>query len=147
MKSNEHETSLFNVFDEANYLLMVISFEGETNLKEYLELNPLLPVENASKNNFKIKKKRLIAYYIARALCRCHSLGVVHRDIKLENIMITEKGNIRRIDFGYGAILKNSTDRFIRYCGTPYYMPPEIILKKEYDGRLVLSLIIKREEN
>jgi len=52
-------TSLFNVFDEANYLLMVISFEGETNLKEYLELNPLLPVENASKNNFKIKKKRL----------------------------------------------------------------------------------------
>jgi serine/threonine protein kinase len=62
-----------------------------------------------------------------------HSQNVYHRDIKLENIIIDEKNNIKIIDFGFvTSEPKNKPLNF--FCGTPSYMPPEIVLKKDYFG-------------
>lgn len=55
-----------------------------------------------------------------------------HRDIKLENIIYNlETKTIKIIDFGFSVY---STKPLKLYCGTPCYMPPEIISKKEYKG-------------
>ena len=63
-----------------------------------------------------------------------HSNHMAHRDIKLENILITEKYEIKIIDFGFGMYNpENKLQTF--FCGTPNYMPPEIILKKPYIGQ------------
>jgi len=62
-------------------------------------------------------------------------MGVIHRDIKQENVMVLEDLSVKIIDFGYGLVLNPTNQRQIRYCGTPYYMPPELILGKEYDGK------------
>ena len=63
----------------------------------------------------------------------CHNKNIVHRDIKLENIMIDSNLNIKIIDFGFG--LSVSKDKKLNiFCGTPSYMAPEMIKKIDYYG-------------
>ena len=85
-------------------------------------------------------------FNIAKALFKCHQEGVIHRDLKMENIMIHKNLSIKLIDFGYGTVMMNSEERFIRYCGTPYYMPPEMVQKLPYDG-ILCFFINKRKKN
>jgi serine/threonine protein kinase len=63
-----------------------------------------------------------------------HQNLVVHGDIKLTNIMIDSKRQIRLIDFGYSTRVANSNDLIANYSGTPVYLAPEIIKKMPYDG-------------
>ena len=63
-----------------------------------------------------------------------HSKGVIHRDIKLENIMVTLKRKIRFIDFGSSSILQKDKRFISNFGGTPVYMAPEIIKKLPFDG-------------
>ena len=63
-----------------------------------------------------------------------HSRNVTHRDIKLENIIIdTKKNSIKLIDFGFCCCTSNDIKLKV-FCGTPSYMCPEIVMKKEYIG-------------
>ena len=63
-----------------------------------------------------------------------HQRNVSHRDIKLENIIIdTKKLSVKLIDFGFCCC--TSADIKLKvFCGTPSYMCPEIVMKKEYVG-------------
>lgn len=56
-----------------------------------------------------------------------------NRDIKLENIIIDKNGKIKLIDFGFCCCTTPDTKLKI-FCGTPSYMCPEIVMKKEYYG-------------
>jgi serine/threonine protein kinase len=60
-----------------------------------------------------------------------HKLNISHRDIKMENILITKSGKIKLIDFGFSV--KND-QLYYDFCGTPNYMSPEIISKGGYLG-------------
>ena len=61
-----------------------------------------------------------------------HALDIFHRDIKLENILIEGKtGAVKLIDFGFSCLSK---DKLKIFCGTPSYMSPEIVSKREYFG-------------
>lgn len=74
-----------------------------------------------------------IFFQIIEGISYLHSKNIFHRDIKLENIIIKSKSSIKIIDFGFGTCCpKNKLLNF--FCGTPSYMPPEIILKKDYLG-------------
>ena len=67
-------------------------------------------------------------------LAYLHARNVTHRDIKLENIIIdTKKGNIKLIDFGFCCCTSPEIKLKV-FCGTPSYMCPEIVLKREYVG-------------
>jgi len=64
-----------------------------------------------------------------------HSLGFVHRDIKLENILIDQKYHIKLADFGFARSFDEfSKDRMTTRLGTEYYMAPEIKLSEFYSG-------------
>jgi|TARA_B110000285_G_C15120821_1_gene617019 serine/threonine protein kinase len=67
-----------------------------------------------------------------------HSIGIAHRDVKLDNILIEEKTRmIKIIDFGFAAFTMDShgrTQRLKIFCGTPSYMAPELVRKHEYGG-------------
>jgi serine/threonine protein kinase len=70
---------------------------------------------------------------IIDGMCYLHSKNISHRDIKLENIIIDDNNRIKIIDFGFGTVC-TKTKLLNFFCGTPSYMPPEIIQKKEYLG-------------
>eukprot|EP01125_Pyxidicula_operculata_P008576 TRINITY_DN286_c1_g2_i1.p1 TRINITY_DN286_c1_g2~~TRINITY_DN286_c1_g2_i1.p1 ORF type:complete len:1074 (+),score=293.77 TRINITY_DN286_c1_g2_i1:18-3239(+) len=59
-----------------------------------------------------------------------HSINIIHRDIKGANILINEEGDVKLIDFGVSAILRDPSERRKTLIGTPYWMAPEIINNK-----------------
>lgn len=65
-----------------------------------------------------------------------HSINVVHRDLKLENVLIDRKTKQTKIiDFGYSTRVKSVKDTKLNFiCGTPIYMSPELAQRKEYAG-------------
>lgn len=70
---------------------------------------------------------------IVEAIGYCHRHGIYHRDIKTENVLIDKYKKIRLIDFGF-SVKSSPTTKLSLFCGTPNYMSPEIILKREYLG-------------
>ncbi|KAH8045980.1 serine/threonine kinase [Aureococcus anophagefferens] len=91
-----------------------------------------------------VKAKRKIAepelqplmLQLATALHHMHELNIVHRDIKLENILFLDEKRtiVRVIDFGFST--RCAPDRRLRlFCGTPSYMAPEIVRRTEYRGK------------
>ncbi len=61
---------------------------------------------------------------------------MAHRDLKLENILIDDKMNIKVADFGF-ATSTTKRDRLKAYGGTRSYMAPEVIAKKYYNGQKI----------
>ena len=81
-------------------------------------------------------KTTFIAKQVCEGLAEAHELGVVHRDLKPQNIMIDKEGNSRIMDFGIARSLKAKgiTDAGVM-IGTPEYMSPEQVDAKETDQR------------
>jgi serine/threonine protein kinase len=95
------------------------------SLLSYLKAQPGRKIdENVCKHVFS---------QIISGILYLHCQNIYHRDIKLENIIIDEKNNVKIIDFGFGTI-SQSTKLLNFFCGTPSYMPPEIVKKKDYIG-------------
>ena len=64
-----------------------------------------------------------------------HSKNILHRDLKLSNIFLTSKGNIKLGDFGIAKILSSKDELAKTLVGTPYYLSPELCLKKPYNHK------------
>ncbi|CAN6169751.1 unnamed protein product [Urochloa humidicola] len=79
---------------------------------------------------------RRVFQQLVLALDFCHSLGVYHRDVKPDNILIDGAGNIKVADFGLSALV--DVDRreapLHTVCGTPMFIAPEVFLRRGYDG-------------
>eukprot|EP01016_Furgasonia_blochmanni_P047203 TRINITY_DN6916_c0_g1_i4.p1 TRINITY_DN6916_c0_g1~~TRINITY_DN6916_c0_g1_i4.p1 ORF type:complete len:529 (+),score=60.02 TRINITY_DN6916_c0_g1_i4:363-1949(+) len=63
----------------------------------------------------------------------CHQRNIIHRDIKMDNIMVDDKRGIKVIDFGF-SVCVDPEMKMNLFCGTPNYMAPEIVTKKDYFG-------------
>ncbi len=62
-----------------------------------------------------------------------HSLGIVYRDMKPENVLLTAEGHILMTDFGISKEgLDNNSMRTATFCGTPEYLAPEVLLGQGY---------------
>jgi serine/threonine protein kinase len=104
---------------------------------ELLEGEDLVPAHDKAS----MEPGRLIGILrqICKALHRAHEAGVVHRDVKPENIIISKiegrSDHAKIVDFGISAMLAAGEQR-IGIAGTPQYMAPEQILGEDFDGRL-----------
>ncbi|KAF9164408.1 serine/threonine-protein kinase KIN2, partial [Mortierella sp. AD010] len=73
------------------------------------------------------------ARQIASALDYCHRNSIVHRDLKIENILISKSGNIKIIDFGLSN-LYSPRSHLSTFCGSLYFAAPELLNAKVYTG-------------
>ncbi len=85
--------------------------------------------------NGKIPEKtcKKIFKQLTKSLAYMHDLHIAHRDIKLENIILDEDLNPKLIDFGFSTCIQPS-DKVKIFCGTPSYMAPEVVERREYRG-------------
>ncbi|KAK3945538.1 protein kinase kin1 [Diplogelasinospora grovesii] len=88
-----------------------------------------------SHGKLKEKQARKFARQIASAVDYCHRNSIVHRDLKIENILISKTGDIKIIDFGLSNLFSPEEDRKLKtYCGSLYFAAPELLQAKPYTG-------------
>lgn len=68
-----------------------------------------------------------IAREVAVALKSVHEAGIIHRDIKCANILVTEDGRLQLCDFGISNVLENEVSKRSTIIGTPHWMAPELV--------------------
>jgi len=76
---------------------------------------------------FTVPDTRIFVSQVLLPLEYLHAMSIVHRDLKLENILVSEDGALKLTDFGFAKHIKY---RSWTLCGTPEYLAPEIILEK-----------------
>jgi len=76
-----------------------------------------------------------IARDICHALAYAHMQGVIHRDVKPGNIIVSSRGDAKLMDFGISKVFEAGCEGETEAKGTPQYMPPEQILGQDIDGR------------
>ncbi|OHT15177.1 Serine/threonine-protein kinase Sgk1 [Tritrichomonas foetus] len=157
-KSNEHyyalksirkktlidEDKCYTVIAERNILMKMrhpfiigLHFAFQTKTKFYLGLDYAPGGELYNHldevGTFPVDQVKIYIAEIALALDYMHSIGIVYRDLKPENVMLDSKGHVRLTDFGLSKDLSltgdNSTSTF---CGTPDYLAPEIVQNHNY---------------
>jgi Tol biopolymer transport system component len=109
---------------EGRLFLAMARYDGET-LKKRLERGPL-PVEEAVD----------VARQVAQGLAKAHRHGIVHRDVKPANLMLTSDGVVKILDFGLAKLAGTAgITREGSALGTPAYMAPEQARGEEVDAR------------
>lgn len=108
------------------YICIVLELFGEFNLESFLK---------RQNNKLSEKKVRKIIKQLIKALIYCHCKGIIHRDIKLQNIVIDPSTFcIKLIDFGLCEMgKKEELKNLNKVCGTPFYVAPEVF-EGHYNG-------------
>ena len=120
----ERVVQLHECFIFADKLYMVLEYVENGDLLQYIC------------NNLKLKEWTARTFYmdILSGLSACHDRGIIHRDIKCENILIDGNYRLKLADFGF-ARWQNGNELSHTYCGSLAYTAPEIILEKPYAGK------------
>ena len=113
---------LYETFETEKHLVFVTELCSGGDLLSYVRRRRKLSEEMS----------KIIFKQILLGLQHIHSKGILHRDIKLENILLDKNGVVKIADFGVSHPNVVIDQRMFDSCGTPAYIAPEMILKKGY---------------
>jgi serine/threonine-protein kinase len=139
--TDAHIATIYEVGEDAGRVFIAMELVDGQSLRQKLEAGAFTPAETLR-----------IAKQITKALAKAHDKGVVHRDLKPDNVMLTSDGDVKILDFGLAKLREEaaaaSTDSVLekqdteshvtqegRILGTPGYMSPEQATGKVVDAR------------
>jgi serine/threonine protein kinase len=112
---------IFEAGEQDGDLYLVFEYVPGKNLADFLRQSDALPPIKAVS----------ILRPIIDAVAYAHGLGIIHRDLKPSNILLDDDGTPRVMDFGIATRVNGATEAADRITGTPAYMAPEYILRRE----------------
>lgn len=144
--------SIFYSIQHPNIIQLYEVFQDDINVylvMEYVEGESLLSfMKKRQSRRCSIDQAREIFRQVLAGVTYCHQNQIAHRDIKLENVLISKSVSndaeqrdtviptVKIIDFGF-ALRYEIGEKGDTFCGTPSYMAPELIKKQEFDYELV----------
>ncbi|XP_063797146.1 NUAK family SNF1-like kinase 1 [Pseudophryne corroboree] len=123
MLKHEHIIQVFEVFESTDKIIIVMEYASNGELYDFINNKHQIPESEA----------RRFFRQIVSAVHYCHKNGIVHRDIKLENILLDENLNVKLADFGLSNLYQKN-QVLETYCGSPLYASPEIVKGLPYNG-------------
>ncbi|CAD8187419.1 unnamed protein product [Paramecium pentaurelia] len=139
MSMIEKEIEILRQLDHPN-IIKLIDFKRTQNhyylVFEYCENGDLDAYIRKYSPNGKLPEEevRRIVQQLALALQQMYKLRIVHRDLKLANILVSKNFQIKLADFGFAKYMED--DQYLTsYCGTPLTMAPEILQRKQYNEK------------
>ncbi|XP_017277511.1 serine/threonine-protein kinase ULK2 [Kryptolebias marmoratus] len=135
LKELQHENivALYDVQETPNSVFLVMEYCNGGDLADYLQ----------AKGTLREETLRIFLQQIAAAMRILHNKGVIHRDLKPQNILLSymtrKKSNMSGIrikiaDFGFARYLQSNM-MAATLCGSPMYMAPEVIMSQNYDAK------------
>jgi serine/threonine protein kinase len=114
---------MYGYFFDQNRIYLILEYAARGELLKILE----------EAQRFDERTSAIYICQMTDAIGYCHSKHVIHRDIKPENILVGLDGELKVSDFGWSVHAPSS--RRTTICGTPDYLPPEMIEGKPHDAR------------
>lgn len=124
--SNDSILTLLDFFEDDDYYYVELPVHGKTGCIDLFDLIEF-------KTNMDEFEAKLIFKQIVTGIVHLHENGIVHRDIKDENVIVDSKGFVKIIDFGSAAYVKDGP--FDVFVGTIDYAAPEVLKGQSYEGK------------
>ncbi|KAL5333768.1 kinase-like domain-containing protein [Aspergillus crustosus] len=122
-----HIARLYEVIVTEKLVWLVLEYCPGDELYNYLLQHGPLPID-------KVKK---ISTQLVGAVSYVHGKSCVHRDLKLENILLDKHGNVKLCDFGFTREYEGKSSYLQTFCGTVCYSAPEMLKAEKYAGEKV----------
>ncbi|KAG6757351.1 hypothetical protein POTOM_037659 [Populus tomentosa] len=125
LSPHPHIIQLHNLYEDETHLHMLIDLCSNQDLHDLIITNGVLSENEA----------RVVFTQLMNAISHCHTNGIVHRDIKPDNILFDEENTIKLADFGSAEVVTEE-EMVSGVVGTPYYVAPEVLLGREYGKKV-----------
>jgi len=119
---HNHVVKIYETIETEKHIIIVMELCAGGDLLNYVR----------KRRRLKEPYAKVIFKQIVDGLCYIHSKFIAHRDIKLDNILLDGKGNVKIADFGVSKQCQKGQLRMTEQCGTPAYIAPEILKDKGY---------------
>ena len=116
-----------DTFVDDEYLCLVMEHADGGDLGSKVAQNVMQP----------FSEEQILRWFVqlALALHHVHERGVLHRDLKTQNVFVSSAGHVKLGDFGIAKSISESIPLAETCVGTPYYMPPELFRGEQYDAK------------